>query len=51
VASACLPEGRAMFAVSPNGAKVLEDNDANGLRDLLARFTVKVVARYRKIEN
>lgn len=47
VASACLREGRAMFATAPNGAKILETHDADGLRDLLARFAVKVVARYR----
>jgi hypothetical protein len=47
VASACVNEGRAMFAASPNGAKILETHDADAFRQLLARFAGKVVGRYR----
>jgi hypothetical protein len=51
VASACLREGRAMFGTSPNGAYILETHDADALRDLLARFAVKVVTRYRSSQK
>jgi hypothetical protein len=51
VASACLREGRAMFVSSPNGAYILETHDADGLRDLIARFAVKVVTRYRSSQK
>jgi hypothetical protein len=51
VASACLNEGRAMFASSPNGAKILETHDTDALRSLLARFAAKVVVRYRSSQK
>jgi hypothetical protein len=51
VASACLSEGRAMFAASPNGAKILETHDADAFRQLLARFAAKVVLRYRSLQK
>ena len=51
VASACLHEGRAMFATSPNGAKVLETHDTEALRTLLARFAAKVVVKYRSLQK
>jgi hypothetical protein len=51
VASACLHEGRAMFATSPNGAKVLETHDTEDLRKLLARFATKVVLKYRSLQK
>jgi hypothetical protein len=51
VASACLSEGRAMFASSPNGAKILETHDTDALRSLLARFAAKVVVRYRSSQK
>jgi hypothetical protein len=51
VVSACLPEGRAMYAASSDGAKVLEGYNADALRDSLSHFAVKVVGRYRKLQN
>jgi hypothetical protein len=47
VVSACLAEGRAMYASSPDSARVLEGYDTNTLRDTLARFAARVVERYR----
>jgi hypothetical protein len=51
VVSACLSEGRAMYAASSAGAKVLEGYDANALRASLSHFAVKVVGRYRTLQN
>jgi hypothetical protein len=51
VASACLNEGRAMFAASPNGGKILETHDTDALRQLLARFAAKVVVKYRSLQK
>jgi hypothetical protein len=47
VVTACLPEGRAMYASSPDSAKVLAGYDTDTLRDTLARFATRVVDRFR----